>query len=369
MTSRKLKKKTNPMWDGADLARAVECAVCADTGVADPPHTRRPTDPARVRPPGPAVRLNADQAGALRLAWSHLSDDGVGADPDSRLLALVCLLRGARTGRANLVGQDLRALRLRDPLASLTALTSSGWLETAPARVLEADPANPAPCAIPVAAGNPWGLGRNGRSRVSGWASRVLAHKKLRKKANPVRLAALHTVAHAAPEGEVRAGGADLTTACALNGAPELDAVVTALADIGWLEPAPRLTRGSASIGRLGRVSADLAPLPADAGSTAARTADHDGLGPDDVEKHAHAAITGREPAVARWVHDYRTLHGHGPSWATVASAHSWPEHREVRNAVFAKLHDDGWLTGFKIAYGLRPGPRHSERGGGPVER
>ncbi|MFC3997940.1 hypothetical protein ACFOVU_18545 [Nocardiopsis sediminis] len=368
MARRKRKKKTNPMWDGADLERAVECPVCAKAGIVNPPGTRRPADPdpAQVRPSGPTVRLNADQAAVLRRAWTYLADAGIGDDPDTRLLALVCLLRGARTGRANLLGQDLRALRLREPMASLTALTSSGWLEVVPERVLEADAANPASCGIPAVADNPWRLGKNGRSRISGWASRVLAHKKLRKKPNPVRLVALHTVAHSSPDGRVHTSGAALVTACALDGTPELDGVVTSLAESGWLEPAPQTVRGTDVVGRLGRVAVDLAPRPADPGPAPARAADDgDALSPEDVDKLAHAAIAGREPAVARWVEGYRGLHGHGPSWATVAAAQGWPADRAVRNAVFARLHDDGWLAGFKVAYGLRPGPRHCEQGEG----
>lgn len=157
--------ETSPGPSISDLERALACQVCADAGMVN-------------RPPGPPIRqhsapapkvadaavgtglvggseagqvisppkrskpagLTHRQAEFVRRAWDFLADAPPGGDTDARLLAMLCVVRAARTGSLNLIGADVLGLRVSDPHAVVAALTSSGWLVTTPQSVLDADP-------------------------------------------------------------------------------------------------------------------------------------------------------------------------------------------------------------------------------------
>ena len=386
-----------------DLARALRCPVCAAAGIVNHPPMQRPaaanagtgTDTARAvgTGPGPMAavfgencdagraappRLTAGQARLLRRAWDYLAVRGPGGDPDSRLLALVCLLRAARSGKANLVAQDVTGLRVTDPRATVAALTAGGWLVTDPETVLAADPTAPAACALPefTDSPNPWGIGKDTRARASGWTSRVLAHKLLRRRPNLVRVTALYLTAHAAPDGAIEFTPAHLVAACALHGKPDLVTAIRTLLELGWLADC-RPTGSGTLHARLADAVLALAASPeppsrqapqprtstpgSDTGSdTACATVQQV---PAAVE--AEHLVAGREPELARWVETFRAEHGHGPSWATIGVAQGWPDKggraHAVRNAALLRLYSHGWLAGLHTPYGMRPGPRYRD--------
>jgi hypothetical protein len=118
--------------------------------------------------------------------------------PEARLLVLMLALRTARTGTGNLVGQDLTGLGLTDPQDLVEQLTRCGWL-TLPGTagdLLASRSENPTPITVPslVPVGDgtgPFTFGKKARSKLSGWAQRVVSDKKLRKTKAAARLLAL----------------------------------------------------------------------------------------------------------------------------------------------------------------------------------
>lgn len=359
-----------------DLVRALDCPVCQAAGIHNsspsPPPSAKPGGDADAAPRGPRrpVRLTDKQARFMRQVWDYLATAQPGGSPDERLLALVCLLRAARSGHANLLAQDVRSLRVADPHATVAALTASGWLKTTPEAVLAADAQHPASCTLPEFGSNPWSVGRKVRTRASGWSSGVLAHKLLRKTPNTVRLTALYLTSHASPDAAVEFTPDHLVAACALGGIDELASSLKTLVEKGWLAEPP--TVGAASVqGRLGEAVAGMAPEPsaeeAPPAPRAGDTGDSDTAwseldSTDSVIEQAQILFSGREAEVARWVREFRDKHGHGPNWATVAAAHNWPprqhRHDPATQAAFALLGEAGWLSGLGQPYGLRPGPR-----------
>lgn len=368
-----------------DLAVAMECVRCKEQGISIPPggaprrltnaeakrakkEKKRAQAEARARP---QVKVPVDRkrtpmlgphhAAFFRGLWARVTSERAGTAPDSRLLALTFALRGAVRGRANFTGQDLRTLRLEDSHAALSDLTSSGWLDTTPERVIGADATNPALCDLPSLSGDPWKIGNGVRSRASGWFTRALAHKKLRKKPNRLRLVAAYLVLHSDPDGRVAVPAGEVVEACALSGPDELAELLTWLTQISWIED---LSGDGGIVGAdLTEVTLPLAyrplPPPTPPAAVAATT-------PLDVPapERARGLLSGREAEVARWVDSYRDEHGHGPSWSAVAQAFGWPLRQapdhDVTDEVFRLLAEGGWLTGFGMSFGLHAGKRTS---------
>ncbi|MFD6949060.1 hypothetical protein A6A08_06795 [Nocardiopsis sp. TSRI0078] len=366
---------------GEDLAAAMECVRCKEQGISVPPggaprrltnseakrakkERKRAQAEARAKP---QVKVPADRRRVPRMGphhaeffrdlWARTAAERAGTFPDARLLALTFALRGALRGQANFTGQDLRILRLEDAHAALSDLTSPGWLDTTPERVIEADAANPALCDLPSLAGGPWKVGNGVRSRASGWFMRTLAHKKMRKKPNRLRLLAAHLALHAEPGGRIRVPAAEAVDACALSGTGELAELLTWLTEISWIEG---LSADGGVVGAsLTEVTLPLAyqPLPP---PTPPRTVPATTPLDVPVADRARDLVRGREERVARWVDDYRAEHGHGPSWSAVADAFAWPPRQapdhDVTHEVFRLLAEGGWLTGFGVPFGLRSG-------------
>ncbi|WP_116245789.1 hypothetical protein [Nocardiopsis sp. FIRDI 009] len=366
-----------------DLAAAMECARCAELGISTPPgwanrrkpstkkerkrkqleHIRRQREaPKKPHKPGP-LPLNELQSAFLREVWAYLTRKAVGDDPDSRLLALTCALRGAIKGYANMTGQDVRSLRMEDAHAALTTLISSGWLDTTPERAINAEPSNIARCGLPDLQGNPWDVGNGVRSRASGWVTRSLTHKKMRKKPNRLRLVAAYLPAQADSDGHIRLPVDEVVAACALTGGPD---EVTELAEwllrLDWIQDL-RVADGTLHA-RLTELTMPMAPRPFPP-PTPPRAAPATTPAEVPVPDRARNLLAGREAQVARWVADYRDEHGHGPSWAMVSDEFGWPPRQapdqEVTREIFRLLEEGGWLTGLGVPFGLRPGPAHGD--------
>ncbi|QNE79519.1 hypothetical protein F0344_31830 [Streptomyces finlayi] len=118
--------------------------------------------------------------------------------PDAQLLAMVVVIRAARSGVGNLTGTDLRSLRLTDADRAVAALTALGWKPASD--LLLADPQTPVAIVVPAFSGEagptPLPFGKVMRSRVSGWSMRTMAAKPLRKTDAATRLAALFLAAN-----------------------------------------------------------------------------------------------------------------------------------------------------------------------------
>ncbi|MFD3683920.1 hypothetical protein ACFWTE_03730 [Nocardiopsis sp. NPDC058631] len=371
-----------------DLAAAMACERCEEQGITTPPggaprrlsnaelraykkERRRAREEARARPQVKvpvdrkrALPIGPHHAALLRELWARLSAAHAGTTPDGRLLALTFAVRGAITGRANFTGQDLRMLRLEDAHAALVELTSTGWLASTPEEVIGADAAHPALCDLPGLRGELWTVGNGVRSRASGWLSQALAHKKLRKKPNRLRLVAAYLAVHADHGGAVSLPAGEVVAACALSGAGELSELLAWLAEVSWIED---LSDGATVGARLTEITLPLAVRPEPPRTPPKQVPASTPLDVP-VADRARDLLSGREAAVARWVGAYRDEHGHGPSWSAIEQAFGWPPRQapdhDVTHEVFRLLREGGWLTGFGVPFGLHAGEGRLDGGG-----
>ncbi|MEU7450127.1 hypothetical protein EES47_26140 [Streptomyces sp. ADI98-12] len=117
--------------------------------------------------------------------------------PDAQLVAAVVAIRAARGGVGNLTGTDLPALRLGDARGAVDALRGLGWqMDDA---LFDGDPATPVPITVPDLAretGHPLPFGKNVRSRVSGWTTKTVSAKPVKKLPPAARLAGLFVAAY-----------------------------------------------------------------------------------------------------------------------------------------------------------------------------
>jgi hypothetical protein len=202
-----------------------------------------PKPRATAKKPRPLL-LTAHQMGLARAALAYLRTVPA-PTPESRLLALVLILRAAGTSRANLTGTDLTALRLPDPGAALTELVDTGIIVTAATveQILTTTPADPALITLPdLAHPGRLALSNTARPRISGWATRLLAAKPLRSLPCSTRLLTLYLTSHADHAG---AGTLDAHQAAATAGLPATDPAdaltphLIALVHADWLTTTP----------------------------------------------------------------------------------------------------------------------------------
>lgn len=141
--------------------------------------------------------LSSQQGKAARALLSYVASLGL-PGPDAQLVAVVVAIRAARGGVGNLTGTDLSALRLGDARGAVDALRALGW-QVDDALFDGEDPATPVPVTVPDLAreaDHPLPFGKNVRSRVSGWTTRALSAKPVKKLPPAARLAGLFLAAH-----------------------------------------------------------------------------------------------------------------------------------------------------------------------------
>ncbi|WP_073920116.1 hypothetical protein [Streptomyces sp. CB00455] len=121
------------------------------------------------------------------------------SSPDAQLFAVVIAVRAARGGTGRITAADVRALRLDDGDRAVDDLRALGW--QIPGLLLDQDVDTSARVTVPaLAAGpdeHPLPLGKEQRSRVSGWTARTLAAPPAAGTAAAVRLAVLFLTGHA----------------------------------------------------------------------------------------------------------------------------------------------------------------------------
>ncbi|MHA6757022.1 hypothetical protein [Streptacidiphilus sp. PAMC 29251] len=219
---------------------------------------------------GPVVEhlLTAGQGAHAREVLDYAAAHAPDPRAEVRLAVLMLALRAARAGTGNITGQDLTGWLGDDAEQVLEHLVDAGWLRLAgtAAEAMASSSEDPTAFTVPSLLPDQPRLldfGKTTRSRISGWAQKVIGDRKLRKKkaTAPTRLLALYTAAHTRPSGHLghpRDAGIDLARAAAfcsltLDQVPEhLDVLVAA----DWL------TDTAVSEGRLsGQLAERVQPL------------------------------------------------------------------------------------------------------------
>ncbi|MHA6757075.1 hypothetical protein [Streptacidiphilus sp. PAMC 29251] len=197
-------------------ASTASTGTATDTGVAVQ---------ARAEVGGPVVDrlLTAGQAAHARTVLDYAAAAAPGPDAGQRLAVLMLGLRAARAGTGNITGQDLTGWLADDAQQVLDHLVQAGWLQLpgTVAEVMASRPEDPTAFTVPSLLpdqASPFGFGKTTRSRISGWAQKVVGDRKLRKKKAGAadRLLALYTAAHTRPDGHLghpRDNGLDLARA------------------------------------------------------------------------------------------------------------------------------------------------------------
>ncbi|WP_164540957.1 hypothetical protein [Streptomyces abyssomicinicus] len=365
--------------------------------------TTAPSDKTQPRP----FLLTARQGEAARTLLSYVTSLPL-PGPAAQLLAVVAAIRAARGGVGHVTGADLAALRLGDARAAVDALRGVGW--QVDEAVFDGDPAAPAgtvvvPELTARTAEHPLPFGKDMRSRVSGWVSRTLSAKPVRKLPPAGRLAGLFLAAHGAPElpGELPP---HLPEACRpllpellergflaelsgdryrlspqvrhLNGLRPYEEeqqkadptkarafVFTEEAWAAWKDAGtPALRRHVESV-----EGCPLCALPRDRVAEAFMVPAEPVVFRPSTEsaygrwKEAHPD---RGPRSAEFTVAFRAEHGHGPSFRQLFAELGWdvPKRPQLRAFAVGRLTSNGWLTTTgQVPWTLRPGPAAQEQG------
>jgi hypothetical protein len=331
--------------------------------------------------------LTTHQGEAARHLLSYVTSLPL-TSADAQLLAVVVAIRAARSGTGNLTGADLRSLRLTDPAGALTAMEALGW--QAQGDLLKGDPDTPVPITVPALAGETdrkLPFGKLMRSRVSGWTTRTLAVKPVKKTTPAARLAALFLAAHSTPDGygtlpaelpdHCRATLPELLSKGFLSEIEDERYLLTeavrhlsgmgprthAKAAVDLLRWQAWKKRASAALRRHAEAVeyCSLCALPTERVATAFMGE------PSAVRfsKKVHTAYgvwkdtqPDRGPRAAQFTAAFRAEHGHGPSMKQLCEGLGWQEQsRDLRHFIVLRLIANEWLTNTApVPWTLRPG-------------
>ncbi|WP_063794087.1 hypothetical protein [Streptomyces graminilatus] len=363
--------------------------------------------PAAHSAPVASFLLTIPQGHAARRLLSYTATLPL-SSPDAQLLAVVITIRAARGGTARIGAAAVRELRLDDAYRAVADLRALGW--QLPDRLLDLDADAPALVTVPpLAAGpddHPLPLGKDPRSRVSGWTARTLTAPLLTGTPPAAQLAGLFLAGHAS----AHLNGTlpdDLPRACR----DHLPGLVTS----GFLthldDDLYRLGSSMRNlVGRLPhRADPDDSPprkgpwkVPCPARTTRAEWAQWKQEARPTVRQNAEAVerctvcrlpraqvaaaftatrYTSRAPRHVRDAYDawkernpghslqaaqatavFRTRHGHGPSYGQLCSSLGWP--RTLRSIIVERLLADRWLAEIpSVPWTLRPGETAAAHG------
>lgn len=303
---------------------------------------------------------------------------------DAQLLSAVIAIRAVRDGTGNITGQNLSALCLTDPAGAVAALTDVGWLFAGDP--LTGDPEAPVTVTVPNLP-DELPVSNNARSRVSGWMTRTLAAKPVKKASPQARLAALFLAAHSS--NDRRGVVPDEMPMHCRQALPELvsNGFVVDLADDHYLLDEsvshlsgmhPRSHDDTALLRRRWEVWKDgvspalrrhaeavencsLCALPLESVAPAFLQTGLPLQTPHKVRASYGAwkdTQPDRGPRAAEFAAAWRAEHGHGPSITQLCSGLGWPlQSRELRTFIIKRLVANEWLTHtFPVPWTLRPG-------------
>ncbi|MFJ6011476.1 hypothetical protein [Streptomyces sp. NPDC092952] len=352
-----------------------------------------------------AFLLSSQQGEAARTLLSYACSLAL-PGPDAQLVAVVVAIRAARGGVGNLTGADLSALRLGDAREAVHALRCLGW-QIGDA-LFSNDPATPVPITVPDMArtdDHPLPFGKNVRSRVSGWTTRAMSAKPVKKLPPAARLAGLFLAAHSTSKllGQIPP---DFTDACRAA-LPDLlrKGFLTELSEDRYrLDPAVRHLSGlhrptederTAEAAKAeGQVECRMRPAVR---FDAAAWSQWKNAATPALRRHAEAveycAVCTLEPGqvaaafmervrpqfVPKWIKNaygewkeahpdrgpqaaeftvvFRAEHGHGPSFNQLCSGLGWDVCRSVRSFIVQRLLSNEWLMDTSpVPWTLRPG-------------
>ncbi|MFE7753230.1 hypothetical protein [Streptomyces sp. NPDC057428] len=360
-------------------------------------HSPRPAAAAVVQTAATPFLLTHDQGQAARTLLAYVSALPL-KDADAQLLAVVVAIRAARSGIGNITGQDLRALRLADAGAAVNALSVLGW--QGQDGLLGDDLVTPVGVSVPDLADGPGRrlpFGKVMRSRVSGWASRTVSAKPVKKTSSAARLAALYLAAHwpvddygTLPPNLPEGCRAALSELVAKGFVCELEGTRYRLGDsvrhLSGVRPSPTVPprvreepdpptwdewKDGVSAALRRHVEA-VEGCPDCALSTArvseafmrkALPAQFDEKVRRSYESWV-AGHPGQGPLAAEFAATFRAAHGHGPSVKQLCKGLGWGKMpRELRIFAVRRLIADEWLTNTDpVPWTLRPG--RAARGG-----
>ncbi|WP_030659430.1 hypothetical protein [Streptomyces rimosus] len=154
--------------------------------------------------------LTRTQAASARTVLDYAAAHAPHPQAEVRLAVLMLALRAARDGTGNVTGQDLTGWLHNDAERVLQQLVDADWLRL-PGTIADVMASRPEDAttftvtALLSEQSRPFAFGKITRSRISGWAQKVLGDRKLRKKklGTPTRLLALYTAAHTRPDGRL----------------------------------------------------------------------------------------------------------------------------------------------------------------------
>ncbi|MFB7341249.1 hypothetical protein ACFCZ6_14425 [Streptomyces hydrogenans] len=350
--------------------------------------------------------LTPSQGEAARRLLSYVSSLAL-PGPEAQLLAVMVVIRAARGGAGNVTGADLSSLRLSHAHQAVDALRSLGWqiADT----VFDADPTVPPTCiTVPDLArtgDHPLPMGKGARSRVSGWTTRTLSAKPLRKLPPAARLAGLFLAAHCTSR-NLRTIPSELPAECWLALPSLLEKGFVAELSDDQCRLAPQVAHLSGV--RAPDEARSVLPGPAKAPKersfdTAAWTAWKAGASPA-LRRHAESiencslcgfattavmwafttspdpqhvsaktwllytqwkdAHPDRGPQAAAFTVEFRERHGHGPSFRQLGEGLGWKAHPNLRRLIVQRLLHNGWLTATNVVpWTLRPGPTAQDQG------
>lgn len=329
--------------------------------------------------------LTPQQGEAARRLLSYVTAlPLIGAD--EQLLATLIAIRAARDGTGNVTGQDLHSLRLPDAQGAVAALTALGWRTAGD--LPGSDPEVPVAVTVPGLVDTLL-ISKSARSRVSGWTSRVLATRSLKKSSPAARLAALFLSAYcssdcygvvpgelseqchtALQELQVREFIVELTAGAryllddsvrhlsGLHPRSHDSAAVDRLRWEAWKDSvSPALRRHAEAVECCPRCALSLTNV---APAFMCNTVPGRGF-PRNVRVAYRAwkdTQPDRGPRAAQFAAGFRAEHGHGPSVRQLCDGLGWEvERAQLRSFIIARLVTNGWLakTG-PVPWTLRPG-------------
>ncbi|MGW1496392.1 hypothetical protein [Streptomyces sp. NPDC002402] len=166
----------------------------------------------RMGKDGPTVErlLTRQQAAHARTVLDYVVADAPEPEAEVRLAVLMLSLRAARNGTGNVIGQDLTGWLPDDAEGVLQRLVAAGWLRLpgTVADVMASRSEDPIAFTVPTLLPEqprPFTFGKTTRTRISGWAQKVVGDRKIRKGklGTATRLLALYTAAHTRPDGRL----------------------------------------------------------------------------------------------------------------------------------------------------------------------